>query len=346
MVRHSALIQRLLDNLVSVSDYIKKVFICDLSGKLVGISSNEWNEEPNYSRFLNDIATEASEMFKKQTESHRFGTGIFYLDDMEILFNQVGSTAILFTIVDPKIIPNYVMTYAFMVSDKIANLIENEFFEGFNVEVPNFRINRIMDEASIDSFERQEIKVETERGEYSVAFLNRSKRDMLYKFILLGDPAVGKTSLIQKYTSGRFRDDYIPTLGISITEHNYEIDGFVDSTIKILFWDLAGQENFKYARKIYVDGAHAGFIVYSVTDKDSFKNVKQWYKALSEDIGRIPLILVANKIDLDSERVISQKDGLKLAERLGCAYMETSAKTGENVKFAFRVLALGLFFAD
>lgn len=342
----SEYLEQLLNNYVSVSNHINDSFICDYSGKILSCASQNSIHENQYYKNLCEIGLSALEQAQNQSNGQNFSTGIFKTDKNRVLFNAAGSTALLFAVFDFNISVNYVLTYSFMVAEKIKHIIEKDVFEGFNIDVPKFKIKRIMPAASLENFQKQNSEIDHKDGSKKVSFLTHSKRDMLYKFILLGDPAVGKTSLINKYTYGRFRDDYIPTLGISITEHNYVISGLGNSTIKLLFWDLAGQENFSYARRIYIDGAHAGFLVYSVTDKDSYKNIKKWHNAVIEDVGNIPLILVANKIDLHKERVISKKDGLKLADKMGCSYMETSAKTGENVKDAFQVLGLGLFFKE
>jgi Ras-related protein Rab-2A len=116
----------------------------------------------------------------------------------------------------------------------------------------------------------------------------------------------------------------------------------LDTNVRFVIWDLAGQTQFRRVRRTYLKNAEVGLLVFDVTRRETFENIKDWYQDIKDSAPSIALILVGNKIDLEEERVVSREEGEELAEELGITYMETSAKTGENVDEAFRVLALGM----
>ncbi|NVM55186.1 MAG: GTP-binding protein [Candidatus Helarchaeota archaeon] len=149
-----------------------------------------------------------------------------------------------------------------------------------------------------------------------------------YKVIVAGDGGVGKTTLILKYTEKRFRESYIPTIGVQWTIKELEYQG---SSIKMVLWDIAGQEEFKSMRTNFYDGSNAAIIVFDVTDLISFDHVENWLREVQQYCGKIPFILLGNKIDLTEERKVPLEMLKSIALRLDIPYFETSAKTGESV---------------
>jgi Ras-related protein Rab-8A len=156
-----------------------------------------------------------------------------------------------------------------------------------------------------------------------------------FKVVFVGDAATGKTSLILKNADSAFREDYIPTICANISAKNYEFDG---SSVKLLMWDIAGQEGFKKVRDQYYAGAAGAFIVYDVSRIKTFQTVRSWFEDLRKFISNsFQLTLLGNKLDLPRE--VKRDDGEKLAKEVGADFVETSAKTGENVKTAFASMA-------
>jgi len=161
---------------------------------------------------------------------------------------------------------------------------------------------------------------------------------IVLKLVLLGDPAVGKTSLIDMYTQHRFKEDYKPTLGVNIVLK--EIDE-IDAQIRLIIWDIAGQEKYVVSRKMFFHGVVGALFVYDVTREETFRNVEsKWLKDANE-YGEQDLshVLIGNKIDLESSRIVSTEMGKELAEKINASdYVETSAKYGDNVEEAFKKL--------
>ena len=159
-----------------------------------------------------------------------------------------------------------------------------------------------------------------------------------YKIIAIGDPKVGKTTLILRYVDSAFRELYIPTMGAQISKKNLEYktpEGC--SLVKMNLWDIAGQTLFKRVRNKFYQEADAVLILYDTTDLKTVESVEQWYSDMIKVTGKINGFVIGNKIDLP--RQFSGKDGEKLANRLGLGFMETSAKTGEGVEKLFHDLA-------
>jgi len=161
-----------------------------------------------------------------------------------------------------------------------------------------------------------------------------------FKISVIGDGQVGKTSLIKNFTQGSFEKDYIKTIGAQFSKYEKEIEG---DEIRLIFWDIAGQDDFLFLRPSFYKESGAAIIVYSLEEnelgKRSFEHIVNWYENIKKFCGDIPIILFANKLDLveeDNLDVSLIQDLVKLHGFLG--YYLTSAKTGEGVHEAFNTL--------
>ncbi|MFW9976772.1 MAG: GTP-binding protein [Candidatus Thorarchaeota archaeon] len=164
----------------------------------------------------------------------------------------------------------------------------------------------------------------------------------LFKTMIIGEGAVGKTALVNRYTTGAFETDYKTTIGsqfavklthVSPPDEPYAIG------IKVQAWDVAGQARFKAVRKMYYSGAAGVILVFDVTRRRSFQELVKWVEEADESIGlRVPMICVGNKIDLP-DRAVPSEEAKGWAEGQGFYYMESSAKTGEGVADMFTVLS-------
>ncbi|CEL92628.1 unnamed protein product [Vitrella brassicaformis CCMP3155] len=161
--------------------------------------------------------------------------------------------------------------------------------------------------------------------------------DYLFKLLLIGDSGVGKSCLLLRFADDTYTDSFISTIGVDFKIRTIELDG---KTVKLQIWDTAGQERFRTITSSYYRGAHGIIIVYDVTDKESFLNVKNWIaeidKYATENVNKL---LVGNKCDLASKKVVSYDEGKELADQLGIRFLETSAKNSHNVEQAFHIMA-------
>ncbi|MGQ4913729.1 MAG: GTP-binding protein [Candidatus Asgardarchaeia archaeon] len=172
----------------------------------------------------------------------------------------------------------------------------------------------------------------------------------IYKVVLMGDAGVGKTSIRRNFAGKVFRESYIMTIGVEIALKTFEVKSknLSYGNVTFLIWDLGGQLKFTRVRENYYLGSSGGILVYDITNRTSFENLKNWLDELKKTRGVIPVILVGNKIDLRSQvsDTIPTEQGMKAAKELSDFYgydikfIETSAKTGENIEQAFNLLAL------
>ena len=168
-------------------------------------------------------------------------------------------------------------------------------------------------------------------------FGNISKR---FKIIFLGEPLVGKTSLISKFMYGNFYDNYKATIGVDFSPKTIFIE---HKTVRCQIWDAAGQEKFRSLIPTFVNDCDAAVFVFDVTDKKSFERVSDWvdYMNVGKNEDFIPFI-VGNKVDLLKERKVKSDEGKLKAKELGGFYVETSAKQDFNVKQLFQQVAAEL----
>jgi len=163
--------------------------------------------------------------------------------------------------------------------------------------------------------------------------------DFKWKIVVIGDPAVGKTSLMLRYTQKTFRELYIPTVGVQVSIKTLKIDNHLCA---LNIWDIAGQQKFSNIRRLFYEGTDATIIVFDITDQQSFINSSKWHNDLPP-INKKVGALIGNKLDLEDKRVISEEWGKTLSEKMGFQYFEISAKNGHNVENLFHYLAQNLY---
>jgi len=153
----------------------------------------------------------------------------------------------------------------------------------------------------------------------------------------VGNGRVGKTSLCAHLMKQQISAHYDVTVGVSIRTHWLHMNGIA---LKLLLYDLAGQPHFKYVRPAFYAGTKSAVVVFSLTERGSFYDVRHWLRELHKCVGSVPLVLVGNKNDQKTRREVNLSEALELAKKLGVPYFEASAKTGDNVGKVFETAAL------
>ena len=157
--------------------------------------------------------------------------------------------------------------------------------------------------------------------------------DYLFKYIIIGDAAVGKSNLLLRYAHGQFKPEYQLTIGVEFGAKNVVIR---NKTYRIQIWDTAGQENFRSITRAYYKNSVCALVVYDISSRDSFNNVSTWIEDCRNNSSeKIFMVLIGNKSDLADKRQVSTEEGRELAEKYEMKFYETSAKTGENVNDIF-----------
>ncbi len=175
---------------------------------------------------------------------------------------------------------------------------------------------------------------------------NQDDGSKIIKAVLIGDGAVGKTSIRRNYLGDEFIEGHLATIGVDLATKRVL---FNDEIVKFIIWDLAGQPTFEKVRGNYYHGCNGIILVYAVDDRDSFDNASKWLVEAYKNMGPLPpTVIVANKIDLrrgrDQSNFVSTNEGLEFTQmfidKLGvpATFIETSAKTGENVEVTFNKL--------
>jgi len=156
-----------------------------------------------------------------------------------------------------------------------------------------------------------------------------------FKITLFGPGGVGKTSLLLRYIKDSFRDGLKKTIGSTFLIKDVDIDG---KAVRLLLWDIGGQPQFHKLRTIYFKGSNGALGVFDLSSSQSLLKIPGWISSIKKTVKKtIPMLLIGNKVDL--EREVDQEEAEDSAKRLGCKYLETSAKTGANVERAFEIVA-------
>ncbi|CAI0452194.1 unnamed protein product [Linum tenue] len=160
--------------------------------------------------------------------------------------------------------------------------------------------------------------------------------EYLFKIVIIGDSAVGKSNLLSRYARNEFNLHSKATIGVEFQTQSMEIDG---KEIKAQIWDTAGQERFRAVTSAYYRGAVGALVVYDISRKTTFESVGRWLDELKmHSDTTVAKMLVGNKCDLDNIRDVSVEDGTTLAEQEDLFFMETSALDSTNVKKAFEIV--------
>ncbi|MFX1477062.1 MAG: Rab family GTPase [Promethearchaeota archaeon] len=254
-----------------------------------------------------------------------------------------SNVMILFRETDDVIFYKYLEELTNSFNDVAQNIIYLERNEGkeeeFITELTNLEnaINELLNE-----LKTKELETKTEA---LPGIKDRSLIDYQFKIIVVGDPTVGKTSLILRYTNNAFRRAYVSTLGVHVSNKIFKTED--DSIIQLVIWDIGGQDKFRLMRQQFYQGSDALLLVFDLTNLATFESLPDWYldikKQLKMEDEEIMGYILGNKRDLTENREIEGESAQKIADKLNLKYIETSALSGENVDDAFTTLATLLY---
>ena len=165
----------------------------------------------------------------------------------------------------------------------------------------------------------------------------------IFKVILIGDSNTGKTSLINRFVNKTFDEKYLCTIGVDFFMKTIEVD---EQTIKLQIWDTAGMEKYKSISSSYYRGSHAAFVIFDLTNKNTFDSITKWIEAYHKSNNpqfQKNVILIGNKSDLVDSREITRAEAENFAKMNKMMYWETSAKEGNNVEEVFTYIGQLLF---
>jgi len=254
-----------------------------------------------------------------------------------------SNVMILFQETDDVIFYKYMKKLTNTFDDVAQNIIYLEQYEGteeeFITELTN--LEKAIDEL-LEELKNKELEA---KAEALPGIKDRSLIDYQFKIIVVGDPTVGKTSLILRYTNNAFRRAYVSTLGVHVSNKIFKAED--ESIIQLVLWDIGGQDKFRLMRQQFYQGSDALLLVFDLTNPETFKRLPDWYldikQQLKMDDDEITGYILGNKKDLTEDRKIDEESAKKIAGKLNLKYIETSALSGENVDDAFTTLAALLY---
>ena len=165
--------------------------------------------------------------------------------------------------------------------------------------------------------------------------------DLLYKIIIIGDSNVGKSNILSRYTKDQFQGNSKATVGVELGTKFVKVEGV---GAKLQIWDTAGQERYRSLTSSYYKGCHGCFIVYDITNEQSFESINTWYEQAVKEAGKeVSIILVGNKCDLENERKVSKEKGEEKAREMNASFFETSALSKVNIDDIFKEIVNNIY---
>jgi len=171
--------------------------------------------------------------------------------------------------------------------------------------------------------------------------MDEDSYDLLYKIIIIGDSNVGKSNILSRYTKDQFQGNSKATVGVELGTKFVKVEGV---GAKLQIWDTAGQERYRSLTSSYYKGCHGCFIVYDITNEQSFESINTWYEQAVKEAGKeVSIILVGNKCDLENERKVSKEKGEEKARTMNASFFETSALSKVNIDDIFKEIVNNIY---
>lgn len=308
---------------MNVVENIKAVLISDADGLIIASHLSPGLDE-NVLGVVSSLVQPIIDKIKKDFNFKQFGTASFDTENFRLIFLDTGRNMIVTIVLDSLGSIDQAMPVSYLLAEKVARVIEGREVQ---VEIP--RISLKMDIAGEES-----------RLKESLYQMRLKSGKFRFKFIVIGDASVGKTSIIMRFVEHKFEGDYRSTIGLNLLTHKHKLLGDTEITFQI--YDIGAHDFFRRVRAAYYTGAHAAFVVYDITRRETFDHVQKWFDELTEFVGTLPICLIGNKADLENQRAVTPEEAIKMAEKIEASYLETSAKTGSNVDDAFTLMAYKL----
>jgi small GTP-binding protein len=327
-INRKSLFSELINNFLERNRQIEAVIVSDQDGLMMAGEKRE-DIDMEIVSVLTSIINPILDRIRFEFDFKRFGSCSFETENHHLIFISVDENIMISLVLASTASVEKISPYGYFLAEKTAQILAAREGDTIQLTIPNFE------------YEAEQAK-RMKNQLYQLQF--DSNGIFKFKFIIIGDHEVGKTSIVRRFVEKRFQVDYRTTIGLNIISHKFEAFG---NEVSVALWDIGAQEYFRRYRKTYYNGVQAAFIVFDLTNKRSFENVKNWFNELIEFIENkdLPIIIVGNKYDLFNDRVVDNQEGIDLSRELteknrtNIVYIETSALTGENIEDAFRIIS-------
>ncbi len=311
------LLNQLVQNLIDAVEEIQSVVVADRDGLIITSKSSSEEQKDQQIGAATAVFDSFIGRIKKEFGSTESFLNITTVDDQKFLFADAGPQAILTIMADEDVDETKLKVYAEHISDKLALVIDEKEVKP---EIPFI----------VDVLAKMR-HGKLPKGEYTE------------KLIVVGDPMVGKTSLIRRFVDNSFKENYISSIGVDISKKTVELSE--GSKISFTIWDIGGQiQTMAPYRKRFYNGAEHVFLQFDITRKKTFENLDKWLNDLDKNTDQMMYkTIIGNKIDKLDEQAVSIEEIEAKADELDCPYILTSAKTGDNVNDAFKYAGYKFF---
>jgi Ras-related protein Rab-6A len=346
------LFESIFNNFLNQNTEVEAIIVSDTDGFVIA-GEKRMDIDIEIVSFLTAVINPLIERVREEFSFKKFGTASIDTEEHRLLFILINEATTLSLVVQSMASVDSIAPYAYFLAEKAAQILDASETGLIQISIPDFKFGgEVCSDTGRLKNQLYQSKIE-QGGIYR------------FKFIVIGDHEVGKTSIIRRFVEGNFEEKYRATIGLNVLSHGFNAFG---NKIDIMLWDIGAQKYFKRYRKTYYKGAQAAFIVFELTNKESFENVTYWHNELKEfiDYKDLPIIIIGNKTDLLEQRVVSHEEGVQLASDLSkltelsentamsdysdlssienssqtkISYIETSAKTGNRIQDAFNLIS-------
>ncbi|MFX1377014.1 MAG: Rab family GTPase [Promethearchaeota archaeon] len=335
-IRKAELFNDLFHRFLEINENVEAIIVSDEQGLIIA-SEKRKDIDIEILSFLTSILNPILERIRFEFAFKKFGTANFDTEQYRLLFISLDEKKTLSVVLNNYASIDKASPNAYLLAEKTMQILSAEDDDHIQIIIPHFEYET---DAS-----------ETARRLKNQIYQMRLDQGGVYRFklIIIGDQEVGKTSLVRRFVEDKFSTDYRATIGFNVLSRSIEL---YENKVEYSIWDIGGQDYFKRLRNMYYLGAQTAFIVFDLSNRKTFDNVKKWYNELIRFIeGReIPIIIIGNKSDLREERIVTYQEGIDLLNELikkskiKIFYDETSALSGENVENAFTLIAYNYLF--
>jgi len=310
------ILEEILKNLLREAPDLLAALVVDLDGLVIAKQSiSHFNEE--IIGAIMTILDQTITKIKRYAETS-FGSGTFDTDDFQLFYVELS-----------KVTPAIFV----LVANRYSNMDQFIPYAYIAAEKTSLILNNLSTSSTLPSLDQNG----------NLILNSNSQNGNVRALAFVGPERVGKSTLVEMYCSGICRQNYMPTIGISIKKKNLQISKDIAFTLYML--DLGGSKNFAKVRRFYYQYSNAVLVLFDYSKPKSFENISEWFEESRHFIKQttIPLILIGNKMDVSEDREDIQKQAQKLAQQYEIMFFETSALTGEGIDELFTYLISILF---
>ena len=256
----------LYEEFLALNSEVEAIILSDQEGFIIAGEKRK-NIDIELVSVLSTIVNPILERFRDEFAFKKYGSASFDTENHRLLFVSVGEKATLSLVLNIVASVDRLYPYAYYLAEKSAQIINAGEDTVIQIQIPNF-------DYEVEKSERLQHQIYQMRLDRGLSYR--------FKFVIIGDLKVGKTSIVHRFVDNKFSSKYRSTIGLDILSHTFQ---FLDNEIHINLWDIGAQQYFKRFRKTYYAGSQAAFIVFDLTNKQSFHDIESWYIELIDFIN-------------------------------------------------------------